>query len=127
MLCLSKLKSNYYKCYVKTVKMINEILKNTRKNEKLTAKELATQLNVSTSLIYEWEHGRANPSINELIKLANIFETSIDYLVGRTDEFELVKNENSLSKNESELLSLFKKLDTIKQNKVIGYCYALAN
>ena len=107
--------------------MINEILKNTRKNEKLTAKELATQLNVSTSLIYEWEHGRANPSINELIKLANIFETSIDYLVGRTDEFELVKNENSLSKNESELLSLFKKLDTIKQNKVIGYCYALAN
>ena len=102
-------------------------LKDLRTEKNILQKDLAKIVNKSTVCVGDWERGRVEPSIEDLTKLANYFDTSIDYLVGRTDEFELVKNENSLSKNESELLSLFKKLDTIKQNKVIGYCYALAN
>ncbi|MDY6367003.1 MAG: helix-turn-helix transcriptional regulator [Clostridia bacterium] len=108
--------------------MIGEIIRNARKNENLTAKDLSLKLNVSASLIYEWEHDRSKPAIEELIKLADCFDLSIDYLVGRTDELGVIKRENNaLTASENELLFNFRKLDAVKQSKVIGYCYAMAN
>lgn len=47
--------------------------------------ELANKLNVSVRLISYWENGKRECDFNMLIKLANIFSVSIDYLLGRTD------------------------------------------
>lgn len=46
-------------------------------------KEVATALNVSPKTISHWETGYTEPSINQLIQLADFFEVSIDELVGR--------------------------------------------
>ena len=105
----------------------SENLYNLRKEKGLTANNLAKILGFMENTIYAWEKERAQPNIETLNKLADYFEVSVDYLLGRTDELGIIQKENSLSKNESELLFLFKKLDTVKQNKVIGYAYALAN
>lgn len=103
-------------------------LRELRKEKNLTQQDLADYLNVSKYTISHWELGESFPPINFLYKLADIFECSIDYLVGRTDEIEVRSSEgHSLTKNESELLKLFNLLDEVRQNKVIGYCYALAN
>ena len=102
-------------------------IKELREEKELSQEEVARGINTSQRNIGRWEKEENEPTASFLIKLADYFEVSVDYLIGRTDELGIIQKENSLTKNESELLYLFKKLDTIKQNKVIGYCYALAN
>lgn len=45
--------------------------------------DVATALNVSPKTISHWETGYTEPSVNQLIQLADFFEVSIDELVGR--------------------------------------------
>ena len=62
-----------------------EILKALRKEKNITQKSLSKEIKVSEDCIYYWEKGRSEPSIIGLINLANFFDVSIDYLVGRVD------------------------------------------
>lgn len=62
-----------------------DILKSLRKEKRLTQKEVAHELNVSPDSIYNWERGRSEPSIDDLINLADFFNVTIDYLVGRRE------------------------------------------
>lgn len=47
--------------------------------------ELAKKMNISKNQIHYWKIGKAEPSIDYLILLANYFGVCIDYLVGRQD------------------------------------------
>lgn len=49
----------------------------------ISQKELANKLHVSNQSISHWETGYSEPSIPQLIQLADIFDTTIDELVGR--------------------------------------------
>lgn len=103
-------------------------IKELREEYNLTQNELAKKINATNKSIWAYENDIANPPIDTLIKLADVFSCTIDYLVGRTDELGLVKRENNaLTAYENELLFNFRKLNSVNQNKVIGYCYALAN
>ena len=105
-------------------------LKEIREELNISQKEFAKKLNVSPTNIYNYENGRTEPSIEILIQICNLLNVTADYLIGRTDDFGVVTREDgalSLSGNERDLLSSFRKLDMVNQNKVIGYCYALAH
>ena len=57
------------------------------RNEKgLSQRELARIMNVSQGTYNNWENANTQPSIEQLISLANFFEVSVDYLIGRTDD-----------------------------------------
>ena len=56
-----------------------------RKSKQLTQQELGKKLNLSRSTIANYEQGTRIPSTNMLISLANYFNVSTDYLLGRTD------------------------------------------
>ena len=58
-------------------------LKRLRTNAKLTQQELATKLKVAPSTIGMYESGKRMPDTEILNKLANMFNVSIDYLLGR--------------------------------------------
>lgn len=51
----------------------------------MTQKKLAEVVGTTDDCIFFWEKGRAEPSIEEIIRLADIFEVSTDYLLGRDD------------------------------------------
>lgn len=51
----------------------------------LSRKELAKRTGISISMIESIEIGRREPVIKTLIALADYFNVSIDYLVGRSD------------------------------------------
>ena len=105
---------------------MNFRLRNLRQEQNLTAKEIASKLNCSQSLVYEWEKGRSEPSVNALMLLSDIFDCSIDYLVGREDDFGVINQTgNSLTYIQQELLFSFNLLDRDKQQQVIGFCKAL--
>ncbi len=54
-----------------------------RKSMGLTQEKLANLLNGKKSLISNYENGYSTPDIFTLIKLADIFEITLDELVGR--------------------------------------------
>lgn len=67
-------------------------IKELRKNQGLTQKELAIKTEMSHATISNYERGFKNPNADNLIKLANFFNTSSDYLLGLTDRKENPKH-----------------------------------
>lgn len=60
-------------------------LKELRIEAGLSRADLAKKLNISVRSISYWESGKRECSFNMLIAIANLFEISVDYLLGRTD------------------------------------------
>ena len=60
-------------------------LKEIRKAKGISQLKLALDLNTNQNTISRYETGEREPGIAELIKIADYFNVSIDYLVGRTD------------------------------------------
>ena len=61
----------------------NENLKNLRLQSALMQKQIAQILNVSVRTFQGWENGRTEPNIKKLIQIADLFDVTIDFLVGR--------------------------------------------
>lgn len=60
-------------------------LKEIRLEKEMTRKQLADVLFVSERLISYWENGKRECNFDTLIRLADIFNITIDYLLGRSD------------------------------------------
>lgn len=60
-------------------------LKEIRKAKGISQLKLALDLNTNQNTISRYETGEREPGIAELIKIADYFNVSIDYLVERTD------------------------------------------
>ena len=63
--------------------MFGTRIKELRKQKKLTQKQLADRINVDCSSVTKWETGKANPDFEKQKFLADFFNVSIDYLLGR--------------------------------------------
>ena len=61
-------------------------IKDLREDKDMLQKEVADLLNISQTNYSKYELGKINIPINTLKKLALIFDTSIDYLLGLTNE-----------------------------------------
>lgn len=66
-------------------------LKELRKEKGISQLKLAMELNTNQNTISRYETGEREPGINELISLADYFNVSIDYLLGRTDSRNIQK------------------------------------
>lgn len=66
-------------------------LKEIRKKQGISQLKLALDLHMSQNTISRYETGEREPGITELIKLADYFHVSIDYLLERTDNPTLLK------------------------------------
>lgn len=60
-----------------------EILKELRKEEKINQADLAKALNVSQSIIARWESGECEPTATNILAIADYFNVSTDYLLGK--------------------------------------------
>ena len=64
-------------------------LKELRKKKKMSQLRLATELHTTQNTISRYETGEREPGIDELIKIADYFNVSVDYLIGRTEDPKL--------------------------------------
>lgn len=64
----------------------SERLKNLRKQAHLTQVDVAEKLGISQPAYASWERGIKKPTQENLVKIAQILNVSIDYLVGNSDE-----------------------------------------
>lgn len=67
-----------------------EILRYERDRKGLSQEELGHLIKVAKSTISQYELGKRKPDTDTLLGFANIFNCSVDYLLGRTDNRESV-------------------------------------
>ena len=65
---------------------LKERLRQLRKENGYTQKELAEMIGVLNYRIYDWESGRSEPSLDDLMRLAQVLQVSTDYLLGISDD-----------------------------------------
>lgn len=64
-------------------------LKGLRESHNLSQQSFANIINVSQSTVGMWESGKRTPDSEMLAKIADYFDISVDYLIGRSNEHSL--------------------------------------
>ncbi len=79
--------------------------------------DFAKAVGVSSGNLSDWSNGRSQPSVDKLIKIADYFNVSLDYLVGRDADYP------SLSPDANELCRIYENLDAEGRTIVLGQAY----
>ena len=101
-------------------------IKQLRNEFNISQRALAAKINCSQKAIDLWEKGITEPKADIVVALANIFECSCDYLLGREDDLGSVNVMRELSESEKEILGVYAKLDKKEQAELINYGKYLA-
>ena len=97
-------------------------LKELRNAKNLLQSEIATAVGLSTQTYSSYEVGARNPDYDTLIKLADYFNVTTDYLLGRTSDNIF---ENSYIPK-SEIQDVYDELDELEQAQVLNFAKTLA-
>ena len=86
--------NSYFRDFVKVLQRARCILLNLQNLFTLlaprgTSKKLSEATGISTGNISDWKSGRSKPTADALILVADYFDCSVDYLLGRTDKPEV--------------------------------------
>lgn len=98
-------------------------LKELREENNLSQWDVANGIQTSQRNIGRWENGDVIPSADAVVKLADFFQVSADYLLGRTDDLgniSLPSQGAPPSKKERELLAIFRQMTEAQQNRFLG-------
>lgn len=99
-----------------------------REKKNITQLKLSTELEISQELVSQIELGKSLPSIENLVKIANYFNCSTDYLLGLTNDFS---KKSDLNKSDLEVTALIQDYSTLSlenRNKLKSYLnYLLKN
>lgn len=74
-------------------------LKHLREERKMLSKDFAKIMNVEPATITNWEKGNRFPKDSMLVKIADYFDCSTDYLLGRTETPSAVFNTERYNKD----------------------------
>lgn len=87
-------------------------LKKLRSEYGISQQKLADAIHVSQPSINKYENHNIEPEFEILIRMADYFNTSVDYLIGHTDERQKIEPTQSwsLSREEADLLLCFRTL-----------------
>lgn len=98
--------------------ILQKRLRRLRLDRDTTCAKVGTGAGLSTSAITAYENGTQQPTMDSLVKLADYFDVSIDYLCGRTDlrklptKGELLTLENDIFSIGGYIFNLRERLDT---------------
>lgn len=93
-------------------------LKELRTTNGLYQKTIAEKIGVATNTYQSWERGLTQPDIFNLIKLSNVYNCSVDYIIGNELEDGRIMITNGLSEDENALINIVKQL-SIKDKSIL--------
>ncbi len=67
----------------KFMSIVSNNIKFLRKRQHLTQEQLAQKIGIKRSLVGAYEEGRADPRLNNLLKMSDLFNVSVDTLISR--------------------------------------------
>ena len=105
-------------------------IKRLRKNKGLKQQEIADILGVKRNTYSDWENGKTEPKLGNVVKLAHVFGTTTDELLGQTvyskailvrflDDYDVsdIKNWNKEGRDSFKFAVLF---EIISKNVIVG-------
>ena len=105
--------------------IFSDRLKELRKDRRLTQKQLASKLFIDDTSISKYENDKAMPENELLQKIADFFEVSVDYLLGR-DTFNNLRtpSQKNLFAGPGKLVNLQSDLnkDNLDNADVVEFC-----
>jgi len=117
--------------------LISNNLKYLRKKENLTQEQMAQQVGIKRSLLGAYEEGRADPRISNLLKFSEIFNLSVDQLIGidiTTENGVDVKSDKKVqTKDDLRVLSItvdkddHENIELVPQKAAAGYLNGFAD
>lgn len=102
-------------------------LRELRKSKSLTMKQLGNMIGLSESTISLYENGKHEPDHATLASLAKCLDTSIDYLLGNSDNPAVIRNQPTAEGDEldAELISLLCSLSPSEEQRVRDFVAGL--
>ena len=95
-------------------------LKTLRKKCDMSQDDLAKLLGLTQQAIGKWERGKSDPSNADIVRLANLFSVTTDYLLGNSDDSTHIVpfNETILSDSEKRFLSMYRVIPTTDKEMI---------
>lgn len=90
--------------------MLNKNLRDIRMKNNYNQEYVANKLGVTKQTISNWEKGKRSPDIDSLIKLANLYEVTLDTLTGSDKRNECI-----------ELLNIISNMNEDKRSKLLNF------
>ena len=85
----------------------------------LSQRTVAKELNISQGTYNNWENEKTQPSIDQLKILAEMFDVSVDYLIGNSEDYAAVSVTKAFSEEEEWLLKKFRGLNEEEKSAVL--------
>ena len=105
-------------------------LKELRAEKGKTQKEVGEFMKIQKYTFANWEQGRAEPSAEDLVRLADYFDVSVDYLLGREDETGArvkIEGAPTMTTEERDLLRYFRSMTAAEKRAVFETAKAFYN
>ncbi len=96
-------------------------LKELRREKGLLQKEVAQKIGVSPQSYSFYENWINKPDPETLIKLADIYEVSVDYLLGRTDDLGNIITVPALPFEGKQMIIDYKPLSIMEQRLILDF------
>lgn len=100
-------------------KIIVERLKSLKNTGKYSQNDIAKVLGITRGSYGFYEQGRRQINLESLIKLADFYKVSTDYILGITDE--MYPSAGSLSSDEINMIKKYRMLDGSVQDAICGF------
>ena len=95
--------------------MLCDILKQLRQHHKLGTEQVAEAIGISGSAYRNYERGERTPDYDKIVKIADFYNVTTDYLLGRTGEklepLDALAKEKNMHIIEKTMLEMYFKLD----------------
>lgn len=101
-------------------------IKELREEKSMTQVRLSVELEVSQETVSAYEIGKHLPSAKSLMRMAKLFDASMDYIMGLSPVRKMIL-EHGLPDDEARLLSLYRKLNKTCKEKTHSYMQGMSH
>lgn len=104
-------------------------IKSLRKQKDITQKQLADELGINQASVCRWEQDKTLPDTDNLIKLSEILDASIDYILGKSKYYypEDLGGGGVYTTEERGLIEKYRKLSPELQKTILNTLNTFAN
>ena len=105
--------------------MLKDRIRKLRIESKLSQGALGNQLSLSQQAIAKWESGKSEPDSENILKLSEIFDVDVNYLLGKINIRNPIEKEH-LNSKESDALEVYNKLIELNDGECLSQNQKLA-
>lgn len=106
--------------------MFLDIFSQLKREHDINDRQFAIASNIPYSTVRGWTYQKKLPDLEGLVKIADYFEVSTDYLLGRSNDVGVIETNANLTTFQSKLLAIVSALPRDDQFQVLGFAQALA-